>query len=67
MHVWASSSEFGTYHLCEQRRLKVKICHDGMLEDTDSLDTPRIIKVIILSVVSAQRQSKKTKRTINHP
>ena len=73
---WTASSEFGTYRLCEQRRLRiragspepsqlahtsseskgtfrqksrslaplngwacaVKICHDGMLEDTNSLD-----------------------------
>ena len=66
--IWATSSEFGTYRLCEQRRFRracasaqsrqnlrcsliqalsqeepsdrkpVKICHDGMLEDTNSLD-----------------------------
>ena len=51
--IWAASSEFGTYRLCEQwakRDLQtesqilaplngwtcaVKICHDGMLEDTN--------------------------------
>ena len=79
MNIWAASSEFGTYRLCEQRRFRracasaqsrrnlrysliqalsrgtfrrkarslaplngwacsVKICHDGMLEDTNSLD-----------------------------
>ena len=75
--IWAASSEFGTYRLCEQRRFRqacavspeppllahtssesrgtfrqkarslaplngractVKICHDRMLEDTNSLD-----------------------------
>ena len=49
---WTASSEFGTYRLCEQRRFSglrilvplngwacaVKICHDGMLKDTNSLD-----------------------------
>ena len=78
--IWAASSEFGTYRLCEQRRLiravspeppllahtssesretfrqkarslaplngwacAVKICHDGMLEVTNSLDVPHFI------------------------
>ena len=84
--IWTASSEFGTYHVCEQRRFRrdcadqarlriravspepsllahtssesrgtfrqkirslaplngwacaVEICHDGMLEDTNSLD-----------------------------
>ena len=72
---WTASSEFGTYRLCEQRRVRqacastliqavsqeepsdrkpdpwpplngwacaVKICHDGMLEDTNSLDAPQV-------------------------
>ena len=87
---WTASSEFGTYHLCEQQRFRracavspslhiravspepsllahksseprgtfrqkarslvplngwacaVKICHDGMLEDTNSLDGAQI-------------------------
>ena len=76
-NIWAASSEFSTYRLCEQRRFRqacavspepprlahmnnesrgtfkqkarslaplnglacaVKICHDGMLEDTNSLE-----------------------------
>ena len=83
---WTASSEFGTYSLCEQRRLvqaslriravspepsllahtssesrgtfkqkarslaplngwacAVKICHDGMLEDTNSLDAAQMV------------------------
>ena len=80
---WTASSEFGTYHLCEQRRFRrgcavspeppllahtsseswgtfrqkarslaslngwacaVKTCHDGMLEDTNSLDGAQILE-----------------------
>ena len=76
--IWAASSEFGTYRLCEQRRFRwppeppllahtssesrgtfrqearslaalngwawvVKIRHDGMLEDTNSLDAAHLI------------------------
>ena len=46
---WTASSEFGTYRLCEQRRFgracasAVKICHDGMLKDTNSLDGAQMI------------------------
>ena len=68
--IWAASSKFGTYRLCEPEppllahtssesrgtfRQKprslaplngwtcaVKICHDKMLEDTNSLDMPHI-------------------------
>ena len=81
--IWAPSSEFGTYRLCEQLRFRracacavspeppllahtssesrgtfrqkarslaplngwactVKICHDWMLEDTNSLDPPHL-------------------------
>ena len=87
-YIWAASSEFGTYRLCEQRRFRracadavlpeppllvhtgsesrgtfrqkarslaplngwacaVKICHDGMLEDTNLLDGAHIFKQII--------------------
>ena len=61
---WTASSEFGTYHLCESRgtfRQKarslaplngwactVKICHDGMLEDTNSLDGAQITTFIYI-------------------
>ena len=82
--IWAASSEFGTYRLCEQRRFRractdavlpeppllahtssesrgtfrqkarslvplngwayaVKIYHDGMLEDTNSLDASHTV------------------------
>ena len=82
--MWAASSEFGTYRLCEQRRFRrvcasarsrqnrrcsliqaesrktfrqkprylaplngwactVKICHDGILEDTNSLEAAHMI------------------------
>ena len=80
LHTWTASSEFGTYHLCEQRRFiravspeppllahtssesrgtfrqkarslaslngwacAVKTCHNGMLEDTNSLDGAHMI------------------------
>ena len=88
--IWAASSEFGTYHLCEQRRFgracasaqsrqslrcsliqamsqeesserkpdpwplwmaghaQLKICHDGMLEDTNSLDGAHFVSMPIL-------------------
>ena len=79
-YIWAASSEFGTYRLCEQRRFiravspeppllahtssesrgtfrqkarslaplngwacAVKICHDGMLEDTNWLDAVHMV------------------------
>ena len=86
--IWAASSEFGTYRLCEQQRFRracavspeppllahtssesggtfrqkarslaplngwacaVKICHDGMLEDTNSLEAPHIMMFNVLS------------------
>ena len=87
--IWAASSKFGTYCLCEQRRFKracasaqyrqnlccsliqavsqekarslvplngwacaVKICHDGMLEDTDSLDVPHIMYLLNPFIIS---------------
>ena len=85
--IWAASSEFGTYRICEQQRFRqacavspeppllahtsnesretfrqktrslaslngwacaVKICHDGLLEDTNSLDWPHIRSSIII-------------------
>ena len=61
--IWAASSEFGIYRLYEQRRFRrqkarslaplngwacaVKICHDGMLEDTNLLDGAHMLKVTI--------------------
>ena len=88
---WTASSEFGTYRLCEQRRLRracasaqshqnlrcsliqtgtfrqkarslaplngwacaVKICHDGMLEDTNSLDGAQISVSASLQIVDS--------------
>ena len=85
--IWAASSEFGSYRLCEQRRFRracasaqsrqnlrcsliqargtfgqkarslaplngwacaVKICHDGMLEDTNSLDAAHLLLVFLM-------------------
>ena len=86
--IWATSGEFGTYRLCEQRRFRracasaqsrqtlrcllmqavsqeepsdrslvppngwacaVKICHDGMLEDTNLLDGAHLILGSVIS------------------
>ena len=49
--IWTASSEFDAYRLCEQRRFRracaFKICDDGMLEDTKSLDAAHLLALYL--------------------